>query len=57
MSLSLADRIEVRIREIPASNPGYVSAFAGETLGNVLSRDLLRKIAETAAKEAQAFSS
>lgn len=45
---TLADRIEARIRDIPASNPGYISVVR-ETLGAVLSRELLRKIAEEAA--------
>lgn len=49
--MTLVDRIEKRIREIPASNPGYVS-LVREDLGMVLSHDLLRKIAEEAAAEA-----
>ena len=50
IDLKLADRIEKRIREIPASNPGVVS-FTESVLRNVLSRDLIRRIAEEAAKE------
>lgn len=49
--MTLADRIEKRIRAIPASNPGYV-AVTRETLGDLLARDLLRKIALEAADEA-----
>lgn len=47
----LADRIERRIREIPANNPGVIS-FCHETIGSLLSHNLLRKIAEEAAAEA-----
>lgn len=47
--MTLVDRIEDRIRAIPASNPGYI-AFYPETLGHVLSRPLLRRIAEEAAE-------
>lgn len=49
---SLADRIEKRIREIPAHNPGVISCVQ-ENLGRVLSRDLLRRIAVEAADEAK----
>jgi hypothetical protein len=49
--MTLADRIEKRIAEIPASNPGYM-AMTNETLGTVLDRNLLRRIAEEAADEA-----
>lgn len=46
--MTLADRIEARIREIPASNPGVIS-FAKPALHRVLDRDLIRRIAEEAA--------
>lgn len=47
----LTDRIEKRIRAIPANDPGYISAVPG-TLGRILDGDLIRKIAEEAAIEA-----
>lgn len=49
--MTLAERIEERIREMPACNPGYL-AVVPETLGRVLHRELIRKIAEVAAAEA-----
>ncbi len=49
--MTLAGRIEQRIRAIPTSNPSYISV-APETLGRLLSDRLLRKIAEEAAAEA-----
>lgn len=49
---SLADRIEKRIREIPAHNPGVISCMQ-ENLGRLLARDLLRRIALEAADEAK----
>jgi hypothetical protein len=50
-SMTLADRIERRIRNIPANNPGYISVCP-ENLGSILSNALLRKIAQEAADEA-----
>ena len=49
--MTLADRIEKRIRRIPASNPAYIS-FVPKTLGNVLDAELLRFIALEAANVA-----
>jgi hypothetical protein len=49
--MTLADRLEKRIREIPARNPGYISVVS-ETLSNVLSASLIRQIALEAAAEA-----
>ena len=54
MSEALHTRIERRIREIPSSNPGYVSVVP-ENLGRLLSRSLLERIATEAAKEAQDY--
>jgi len=51
--MTLADRIEKRIREIPANNPGYISVVQ-ETLGRILAPSLLRRIALEAAAEATA---
>ena len=48
---SLADRIEKRMREIPASNSSYISPIQ-ENLGRVLSESLIRRIALEAAAEA-----
>lgn len=47
----LADRIERKIKNIPAHNPAYVSAVP-LTLGKILDARVLRKIAEEAANEA-----
>ena len=44
----LENRIYAAIREIPASNPAYISA-ATSTLGRVLDDGLLREIAKQAA--------
>ena len=50
----LCDRIIERlIRAIPSHNPGYVSSVP-ETLDQLLSADLLRKIAKVAAAESLA---
>lgn len=49
---SLADRIEARIRQIPARNPVYIS-MRQETIAETLDSRLIRKIAEAAAKEAR----
>lgn len=48
--MTLAERIEKRIRAIPTSDPRYIS-FAPSTLGKLLAPALLRKIAEEAANE------
>jgi hypothetical protein len=48
--MALVDRIEQRIRDIPTSNPMYITVQR-ETLGNLLDRMLVRKIAEIAAEE------
>lgn len=47
----LTDRIEKRIRAIPANNPAFITA-APATLGRLLDGDLIRKIASEAAIEA-----
>lgn len=49
---TLTDRIEARIRKIPASNPGYISVRTDGTLEDLLDDNLLRRIAEVAADEA-----
>lgn len=54
MNLDLADRIERRLRGIPASHGGYISVLPSD-LGRVLSRELLSRIADEAAKEAQDY--
>jgi hypothetical protein len=54
MNTPLHTRIERRIRKIPASNGGYISV-APSGLGQVLSGDLLERIATEAAKEAQDY--
>jgi hypothetical protein len=46
--MTLADKFEERLKTIPASNPGYISCMP-ETLANVLSASLLRRIALEAA--------
>jgi len=48
MTNNLADKIEAKIREIPASHGGYITV-APSNLGRVLDGALLRKIAEVAA--------
>lgn len=45
---TLVEKIEDSIRAIPATNPGYIS-FRQETLGDLLSSAVLRKIAQIAA--------
>ena len=50
MKESLADRIEERIRKIPVTSTSHMALYQ-ETLSNVLSRPLIRQIAEEAAKE------
>lgn len=49
--MTLTERIENRIRAIPASNPGFISV-GSRTLGDLLADDLLRTIAKEAAAEA-----
>jgi hypothetical protein len=51
MKTTLSDQIEKRIRDIPASNPGYISLYP-ETLGSILSPELIREIAKAAAEVA-----
>lgn len=55
MSDTLADRIERRLLNLPANNPGVIS-FHPTTLQNVMSRELIRRIATEAAAECQAAS-
>lgn len=50
---TLADRIERRLYNITVHNPSVMALYR-ETLGSVLSRGLLRKIAEEAAAECNA---
>jgi hypothetical protein len=44
----LVDQISEAIAVIPANNPGYIAVYQ-ETLGDILSRDVIRKIAQIAA--------
>ena len=53
-SVTLAERIERRIRKIPAENSGYISACQS-FLGRELSGELLKAIANEAAQEAQDY--
>lgn len=50
--LTLADKIADAIAAIPASNPGYISVRQ-ETLGDLLSREVILKIAQVAAATAK----
>jgi len=50
ISNQLTERIIKRISTIPASNPMMIEAIPG-TLSSVLSRTLIRKIAEEAVEE------
>lgn len=50
--MTLADRIEQRIKTIPVKGGAYMALYP-ETLRNVLSSGLIRKIAEEAAAEAE----
>lgn len=52
MSDNLIARIEQRIGNIPAHNPGVIDLYP-TTLRQQISRELLRKIAEEAAAEAR----
>lgn len=49
--MTLAERIERRISDIPASNPSVMSLYP-TTLDSILSRDLIKEIAKQAAAEA-----
>ena len=51
---TLSERIEARIRAIPANNPGYISVVQSD-LGQLLASDLLERIAMDAADEARKF--
>lgn len=46
----LVRRVALKIADIPASNPGYISGVQ-EDLSMVLSGTLIRKIAEVAVEE------
>lgn len=48
MNMTLAEKIEAAVRDIPANNPSYIS-FRQEKLSDVVSRELIKSIAQVAA--------
>ena len=52
--MTLIEYIEQSIRDIPARNSSYLSLYP-ETLGSILDRDLIRRIAEVVIKACQEY--